>query len=262
MFERIYNSLGKLESIYTTENGLKVPLLFDSATKTFDESHPNTIALRSWEQENGKLDLSDRQPEPIIEPQRYLIYNYIDADDHYKFPGYIVFPDSLDTYLPKKQKILYGERTQTLYFDGITNESVIQVDYKFNRDNRGLLISNERSISFYFEDGSIAPQKKVHLIPAASQNEQLEELKRRRINIVAEVQSLALSFNLMKEMNELYDTQSTAILRYLETGSPLFKNFLKTDNTRNWLKAPSTVPGKTIRDILISYFSIGLLLDS
>ncbi|MGL4623250.1 MAG: hypothetical protein ACRCZS_30080 [Chroococcidiopsis sp.] len=258
MYRIFRNDLGIVDAI-NLDDGASLP--YNPITKSFDESDPLTIALRSWEQEHGELDLSDRESEPIIEPQRYSIYNYIDADDPYKFPGYIVFPDSLDTYLPKKQKILYGERTQTLYFDGITNESVIQVDYKFNRDAKGLLLSTERSISFYLENGSLAEQKKVHLIPSASQFEQLEELKRRRTNIVAEVQSLAVSFNLINEMNELYDTQSASISRYLETGSPLFKNFLKSDNTRNWLKAPSTVPGKTIKDILVGYFSIGLLHD-
>ncbi|MGL5944253.1 MAG: hypothetical protein ACRC2S_28560 [Waterburya sp.] len=194
-------------------------------------------------------------------PQKYRIYNYIEAEDPFAFPGYIIFPDSLDTYLPKEQKIFFGERVKTLYFDPISKAPVIQVDYKFNRDEKRLLLSSERSISFYLEDGSIAEQKKVHLIPVASQFEQLEELKRRRINIVAEVQSLAVSFNLINEMNELYDTQSSAISRYLETGSPLFKNFLVSDKTRAWLKAPATVPGKTIKDILVGYFSIGLLHD-
>jgi hypothetical protein len=65
MFEQIYDSLGKLESIYTTENGIQVPLVFDSKTKTFDESDRLTILLREWEKENGALDLSDRSPDPI-----------------------------------------------------------------------------------------------------------------------------------------------------------------------------------------------------
>jgi hypothetical protein len=258
MYKIYRNNLGQVDAINTASGE---SLSFDPVTKTFDETHPLTIALRSWEAENGVLDLSDREPEKIIEPLKYLIYNYIDADDPYKFPGYIVFPDSLDTYLPKKQKIVYGERIQTIYFDGITNEPVIQVDYKFTRNDKGLLLSTERSISFYLENGSLAEQKKVHLIPVASQFEQLEELKRRRINIVAEVQSLAVTFNLINEMNELYDTQSSSISRYLETGSPLFKNFLVADKTRTWLKAPATVPGKTIKDILVGYFSIGLLHD-
>lgn len=256
-FYRVSRTNGIADTVNEISTGKSLPFPIQ-----LYEGHPWVVELREREALYGVLDLSDREPEEILLPKKYLIYKYIEADDPYRFPGYIVFPDSLDTYLPKKQKIVYGERTQTIYFDAVTNESVIQVDYKFNRDAKGLLISNERSISFHLEDGSIAEQKKVHLIPVASQNEQLEELKRRRTNIVAEVQSLALSFNLIKEMNELYDTQSISILRYQETGSPLFKNFLQSDTTRNWLKAPSTVPGKTIRDILVGYFSIGLLLDA
>jgi hypothetical protein len=65
MFTKTYNSLGQLDSVYTIYNGIHVPLSYNSQDKTFDESDHLTIALREWEAENGKLDLSDRPIDPI-----------------------------------------------------------------------------------------------------------------------------------------------------------------------------------------------------
>lgn len=56
------NDLGVVDAIATTQGA---SLLFDPETKTFDENDVLTIELRSWEAENGKLDLSDRQPDPL-----------------------------------------------------------------------------------------------------------------------------------------------------------------------------------------------------
>ncbi|MGL6343271.1 MAG: hypothetical protein ACRC80_29550 [Waterburya sp.] len=255
-FYRVSRSNGMPDAINEIVSGKSLPFPIQ-----LHEDHPWVKELREKEALYGKLDLSDREPEVIIQPLKYRIYNYIETEDPCKFPGNIIFPDSLDTYLPKTQKIFFGERVKTTYFDPTSKESVIQVDYKFNRDKKGFLLSTERSISFYLEDGSVAERKKEHLIPVASQFEQLDELKRRRANIVAEVQSLAFDFNLVEQMNEIYNVQTTNISRYQETGSPFFKNFLAADTNRAWLNAPSTIPGKTIREVLIMYFSIGLLHD-
>lgn len=61
-YKLFYNDQGILDAI---NDPLGSSLLFDPATKTFEESDPLTIALRSWEQENGELDLSDRLVDPL-----------------------------------------------------------------------------------------------------------------------------------------------------------------------------------------------------
>lgn len=58
MYKLFYNDLGKVDSINRQFDGASLP--FDSATKTFDESHPLVIELREWEQKNGQLDLRSR----------------------------------------------------------------------------------------------------------------------------------------------------------------------------------------------------------
>jgi hypothetical protein len=62
MYTIYRNNLGQVDAINALSGS---SLVFDPLTKTFDESHPNTIALREWEKENGTLDLSDRPVDPI-----------------------------------------------------------------------------------------------------------------------------------------------------------------------------------------------------
>lgn len=61
MYKIFYNDLGVVDAVNSLD-GATLP--YDTTDKTFDESDPLTIALRSWEQVNGKLDLSDRPVEP------------------------------------------------------------------------------------------------------------------------------------------------------------------------------------------------------
>lgn len=56
------NNLGKVTAV---NDPFGSSLIFDPGTKTFDETDSLTIALRQWEAENGKLDLSDRPIEPL-----------------------------------------------------------------------------------------------------------------------------------------------------------------------------------------------------
>jgi hypothetical protein len=65
MFNKVYNLIGKLDSIYTEVGGINVPIRFNPESKTFDEDDPLVITLRAWEAENGALDLSDRPIDPI-----------------------------------------------------------------------------------------------------------------------------------------------------------------------------------------------------
>jgi hypothetical protein len=66
MYKIFHNNLGKPDAINRLSDGASLP--FNSATKTFDESHPLTVELRAWEAIHGALDLSDRPPEPLPPP--------------------------------------------------------------------------------------------------------------------------------------------------------------------------------------------------
>lgn len=62
MYKVFRDNLGAVRAINSPEgNGLP----YDPNTKSFDEAHPLTIALREWEAENGVLDLSTRPVEPL-----------------------------------------------------------------------------------------------------------------------------------------------------------------------------------------------------
>lgn len=56
MYRIFRNDLGIVDAI-SSPTGASLP--YNPTTKTFDEEHPLTIALREWETVNGELDLSD-----------------------------------------------------------------------------------------------------------------------------------------------------------------------------------------------------------
>lgn len=51
------NNLGQVDAVNRASDGASLP--YNPQTKEFDELDPMVVELRSWEQENGALDLSD-----------------------------------------------------------------------------------------------------------------------------------------------------------------------------------------------------------
>ena len=218
-------------------------------------------------QEEGKYfcDLSavtEANQELVSQQPKYKIYRYVNKPvDSYAHPGSIIFPENLNKHLPKKQFIALGERRKTIYFDrveeGIYQEPIIKVDYKFNRDELGYLFSKEREISWRLEDDTWSDEVQLDLIPVASSQERLDEIKRRRSNIILEAAGLSKDIGLETAMSELYDKYLTEIELYKNSGSPSFARALEEDRELSWLDEPTPAnPKETVREFLMRYFLI------
>ena len=196
----------------------------------------------------------------------YKIYRYLEPwqlppslDIH---PGHIVFPDSLNRNLPKKQFIALGERRKTIFFDRFEDDKfidpVIKVDYRFNRDEAGLLKSKERSISWQLEDNTWSKKAQEDIIPVISNEKKLQEIKRRRRNIVDEVAGLSVDIGLESALTDLYARYYREISLYVDSGLLDFKEALNNNTDLYWLDRPTPSNSKiTVRQFLTNYFSVG-----
>lgn len=196
----------------------------------------------------------------------YKIYRYVEPwqlppslDIH---PGHIVFPETLSRNLPKKQFIALGERVKTIFFDRFEDnvfvEPIIKIDYRFNRDEYGLLKNKEQTISWRLEDETWSEQRQHDVIPVTSNEKKLQEIKRRRKNIVDEVAGLSKDIGLKSALTDLYARYFKEINLYVDSGLPDFAEALSQNEDLDWLDNPTTNSKVTVRQFLIRYFSIGL----
>ena len=196
----------------------------------------------------------------------YKIYRYLEPwqvpHSLSIHPGSIIFPDSLNKHLPKKTFIALGERVKTIYFDrftgGVFIEPVIKIEYKFNRDERGLLIDKQRTISWRTEDDVWSEETQTDVIPITSNAEKLTEIKRRRANIVTEVSGLSKDIGLSSALSDLYSRYVLEIEQYVQSGLPSLSNAIANNTDLPWLDQPTSNPNVSVRQFLMNYFSIGL----
>ena len=197
----------------------------------------------------------------------YKIYRYIEPQNHPLsldvHPGSIIFPDQLNRHLPKKAFIALGERVKTIYFDrlshdGVFEEPVIKIEYKFNRDDSGLLIDKQRTISWRTEDDTWSEETQTDVIPVTSNAEKLTEIKRRRANIVTEVSGLSKDIGLSSALGDLYSRYTLEIEQYTQSGLPSLKDAIANNTDLTWLDQPTSNPNISVRQFLMNYFSIGV----
>lgn len=200
----------------------------------------------------------------------YKIYRYIEPwqlpGNLSVHPGHIVFPDSLTKHLPKKIFIALGERVKTIYFDRLEDqkfiEPIIKIEYKFNRDERGLLIDKQRTISWRLENEIWSGETKTDTIPVTSNAEKLTEIKRRRANVVTEVSGLSKDIGLSSALGDLYSRYVIEIEQYTQSGLPNLRDAIANNTDLSWLDQPTSNPNVSVRQFLINYFSIGVYADS
>ena len=200
----------------------------------------------------------------------YKIYRYIEPwqlpqslDIH---PGHIIFPESLNKNLPKKQFIALGERVKTIFFarfeENVFVEPIVKIDYRFNRDESGLLNNKVRTIQWRLSDDTWSERKQTDVIPVTSNENKLREIKRRRRNIVSEVAGLSKDIGLESALTDLYSRYAIEINQYLESGLPSLRDAIASNTDLSWLDRETSNPNVTVRQFLVKYFSIGVHADN
>ena len=198
----------------------------------------------------------------------YKIYRYVDPEfaiDRAHPPISIIFPDQLLRSLPKQTTILDGEKINSTWYDrwDETNgfqEPIVKIDYVYNRDVTGYLISKDKTVSWYLEDDTLSEITQSDTLPMTNNTDKLNEIRDRRALVVAEVKGLAEDIGLSAGIKDMYTTYSTEINQYVEAGSADFKDAILADTTYTWLDNNTvTPPIVTIRTFLVVKFSVGLV---
>lgn len=250
--EPSYNSLVEANALVWTEN-----------TETdFGKSAPRYYT--------DKLLLDEAQTELVIALSAYKIYRYVnEVKDLYLSPSGIIFPTQLNKELPKYQDIIQGERRRTIFYDRYDRETksylepIIKLDYAYKRDKQGLVTEKIRTISWMLENGKWSKKTQTDVIPYVKEEDRLNEIERRRANIIRELKGLAKKFstpklNLEERIPEIFEKYQLEKGMYVDAGSSRFRDAIAKDKEK-WLDKTIKVTGNSSREVLYSYLSIGVI---
>lgn len=215
------------------------------------------LSAQRFALEDGEIKVIEFVDAP---PASYLIYDFIHdyQGDRTASPRHIIFPEQLDIYPPKRSYIAKGERTKTIYFsDDTYSTSIIKVEYVFNRDEKGLLLSKTRTISWKLDNGHWAAETKPYTIPVSSETERLQEIKIRRENIIDGLKGLAAEMGITDYILELFKAYQLECDLYKNSGSALLYKAIKEETNIPWLDA--RLPnGKVARAALLLHLEVGV----
>ncbi|MGL5876232.1 MAG: hypothetical protein ACRC2V_00360 [Xenococcaceae cyanobacterium] len=269
MFETVHNALGRLESIYVTQDGIKFPLSFNPVDKTFDESHPRTIALREWEKENGSLDLSDRLPEPVPEIIGYRINKLLPSDRNIssdRFPADINYNTDLIFGLTTKTIDYFGLRVAQIFYQSVDPDTkelipaipVVFERYKYTWDaHTKLPLGRVKEIYFYQSDGELSEEFK--LLPKEFYNvsDRANITYYRRQTILAWLIARATELGLGKQVKDYFAVYKDQTDKYILYGDCQILKTVK-DSTEAWLDLDTTTQLGTVRNAIAVCFTRAL----
>ncbi len=261
MYRIFYNQLGQVSAINRIPDGASIPWK--------NESDPLTIELIEWEKENGKLDLSDREPEPVPEIIGYRINNLLPSDRSVqgdRFPEDIDFNTGLTIGLTTETVDYFGLRVAQIFYQSVDPEThelispikIVYERYKYTWDEKNKLpLGRVKEIHFYKEDGSLSEQFK--LLPKEFYNvsDRAEITTRRRQTILAWLIARATELGLGKQVKNYFSHYKDLTDKYLLYGDT---GILATveNSTEPWFDLDTTTVMGTVRESIIMCFSKAL----
>lgn len=266
MYRLFYNNLGQLDAIASPSGA---SLLFNPQTKTFDEAHPLTVELRAWEQENGALDLSDREPEPQFEVIAYRLNQLLSSDrepDCDRFPADINYNTGLLIGLTTKTIDYFGLRVAQVFYQSIDPETLDLIEpvpivferYKYSWDlNTGLPVGRVKEIYFYKEDSTLSEQFK--LLPKEFYNvsDRAAITTYRRQTILAWLIARATELGLGQQVKAYFADYKDQTDKYVLYGDRTIIETVETA-TEPWFDLDTTTAMGTVRQAIVLCFSKAL----
>jgi len=251
---------------------------------TSDEWLSDAITATLIGSDGEPVDLSTRTLEEMkalaalpytVAPDHFTLYELIEGykGDRSATPKAILLPQNLSEPLYKDYMLLWGERTDEIYYatrnpDGSYSDEVARVHYTFNRDaDNFYALSRDAVMSWMLGNQSVSVNVKrwtKHFTLVG----QINEIKARRENLIADIQQRAIAFGIKEAVNQLFTDFTVEIARWRDSGSRDFLEGLQaaTAATYPWIDAPIPanplveVPeGFTVKDLLVATFSIATL---
>ncbi len=211
--------------------------------------------------------------------KEYQLWNYINdfSGDRQVQPYRIDFITGINQRLLPKNIFVYGELTQTIYYErrnesGVYEVPVVKEDFIYVRDpETGFPLSRETKIYWYYEDGTIDENYKS-LVKYYDDDaiSTLNELARRRTNniqnIIGSLIFLVTTSNPSKTRNQVLEDgriffDSTAGNRelYINDGNYAIVDDVRNEQTLDWWNndISSFTPYPTIRSFVIHQLTMG-----
>jgi hypothetical protein len=269
MYELVYDSNGRVSIVFVVIEDLKIPLPFDPIDKSFDESDSLVIDLRQWEKENGALDLSDRELEPVPAIIGYRVNNLLPSDrniERDRFPNDINFNTDLLVGLTTKTIDYFGLRVAQVYYQSVdpqTKESipalpVVFERYRYSWDAKSKLpLSRVKEIYFYKEDGSLSEEFK--LLPKEFPNisDRADITTERRQTILAWLIARATELGLGDKVKDYFAKYKDETDKYVLYGDCQILKTVK-NSTEAWLDLDTTTSLGKIRNAINICFTKAL----
>jgi hypothetical protein len=268
-FYEVRNNLGQVDSVYKSQNGFDIPIAYDAISRTFDEQDKSVIAFREWEKENGALDLSDRELEPVPEIIGYRINKLLPSDRNIssdRFPEDINFNTELTIGLTTKTIDYFGLRVAQVFYQSIdpgTRELIPAIPvvferYKYTWDAKNKLpVNRVKEIYFYKEDGNLSDEFK--LLPKEFYNvsDRSDITTRRRQTILGWLIARATELGLGTKVKDYFAQYKDLTDKYVLYGDCQILKTVK-DSTETWLDLDTTTSLGTIRNAIAVCFTKAL----
>ncbi len=261
-----YDQTGKPSDI-VDQNGASLP--FNPETQKFDEGHSLTIALRSWEAENGELDLSDRTVLPEPEIIGYRINKLLPSDRHIesdRFPTDINYNTDLVIGLTTKTIDYFGLRVAQVFYQSVDMETkelipaipIVFERYKYSWDEQNKLpLGRVKEIYFYKEDNTLSEEFK--LLPKEFYNisDRADITTRRRQTILAWLIARATELGLGAQVKDYFASYKDKTDKYILYGDTQILDTVQA-STQPWLDLDTTTPMGTVREAIALCFNKAL----
>ncbi|MDJ0723742.1 MAG: hypothetical protein QNJ38_01360 [Prochloraceae cyanobacterium] len=163
----------------------------------------------------------------------------------------------------KKTTILFGERTQSEYYESYNQETngyenlLLRIDHVFTRDIRGLVEKRETKSCWTYDDGELEPGvTTVKFYP--TEQEKYEEIKRRRYNLIyRNLIPLGILENLESEITVFFEVNQTAVSSYIDVGSREIISIVSS-SSEIWLDQILETAGRSAREAIPIYLNMAI----
>ena len=204
----------------------------------------------------------------IDKSKQFKLYDFVEpelATDRYQAPTHVIIPQNLSVDLYPNKTMHLGERISTTWYakfeDDHFEEPVVRMDYRFDRDESGLLTGRLMTINYMLKDGTWSKETKSRYKHVINTDDRLREIKGRRSNIVNDLKGRAKDFGISGVIGQLFDEYLALIALYIESGSPKLRDAIANNSQEqfSWLDTELDKSlGGSIRNLLISMFNIGV----
>ena len=198
--------------------------------------------LREVDVPESVSSTSEPTPNPREHPQAVALYRYLPSlllDNELEPPQHLDYRVAVNSRLYTRKRVMYGELVSLEFFGrfepegGVFEDLVVGEAHTYVRNAENYAIKRDIVISWYKNDGSAHPDTKVRTKYYDAQG-QINELKRRRENIIDWLRGALKGTQLEPLVVDLLERLTFPVTDYIQTGSNMLRRALQ-DAPEGWL---------------------------